>query len=117
MSNFDFESGFLGFSAACLGFAVLGTYHSIENFYIYFLCIMGMISLVFALWFSYTKRREDKMNNRGQVSPVGFLMGILGAGIGWYMAGAMGAGLGLKIFTVGLTAIVCYAIGWKIAEE
>jgi len=56
------------------------------------------------------------MLKKAQVSPIGILMGAIGAVAAWIMASQMDAGILMKIISTLLTGGVCYLIAWKIIE-
>ena len=48
---------------------------------------------------------------------VGIILGLIGGGISLIMTSRMGGGLLIKILGFVITAIVCYFVGGKIADD
>jgi len=52
-----------------------------------------------------------------EFNPIALVLGIVGAGIAWYMAGTMAAGLILQAISAGVTGFACYMIGLVQANK
>lgn len=52
-----------------------------------------------------------------EVEPLPVLMGIIGAILGFIMAGRMGSGIIMKLLTTIITGVACYFIAWGIANK
>ena len=52
-----------------------------------------------------------------EFNPIAVLLGIIGGGVTWYMAGSMGSGFISKLFTSLITTVVCFAMASAIAAK
>ena len=58
------------------------------------------------------------MNKKAQeISTGGFLMGLVGAVVGWIMAARMGSGILLKLFATVVTGFASYFVASKILNS
>ena len=52
-----------------------------------------------------------------ELNPLAVVFGLVGGGLAWYMSGSMEAGVLMKAITSGITAVACFVIVSKIANN
>ena len=58
------------------------------------------------------------MNKLAQeLNPIGIVMGVVGALLGYIMAGRMEVGILMKLITAVVTGIICYIVSTAIANQ